>query len=57
MVISEIEVQEMCDAFKIVVTNAVGDKVQFYFSQEESVKELVDVFKLLGYNATYEEVY
>lgn len=29
----------------------------FHFDQEDSVKDLVNVFKEIGINATYEEVY
>jgi hypothetical protein len=48
----EVEIEEYCDGFSIIV-----DGVNFYFSQEENVEGLKEMFEELGVNATYQEVY
>ena len=37
--------------------NGVGSKQYFHFSQEDTIEELVDVFKSLGIHAEFEENY
>lgn len=57
----DIVIMQECDGFTIRVDehhpNNIHSTVFFHFDQEETVKGLVDVFKELGINATYEEVY
>jgi hypothetical protein len=47
-----VEIEGYCDGFSVTV-----DGVNFYFSQEDSVEGLKDMFEELGVNATYQEVY
>ena len=50
--IASVKIEEYNDGFAIVV----GDK-RWTFNQEEDKEKLVEVFKALGFKATYEEVY
>ena len=46
-------IEEYCDGFSVTV-----DGEEFYFDQEESVVDLVAVFKAVGCDdVSYEEVY
>ena len=56
MNVQKIRIEEECDAFSI---NIVTDEetVTYRFIQEDSVKIMADMFKELGYNAEYGEVY
>lgn len=47
-----VHIEEEYDGFAVYV----GDK-RYRFDQEDSIADLVDVFKDLGIDATYEEVY
>lgn len=50
---STIIISEACDGFTIYIND-----VEYYFSQEDSVKPLVEVFKDLGFTSvTFEEDY
>lgn len=49
-------VSEACDGFRIIFFDENGTEKSFSFSQEdEDKKELVTMFKWLGYNVSYHE--
>ena len=48
----EIQILEEYDGFRIII----GEKT-WKFDQEDSIARLVDVFRELGHNAVYEELY
>jgi hypothetical protein len=52
----KIRIEEHSDAFAIAIEGDEGERY-FYFNQEDDRKELVDLFRSLGFDAYYEEVY
>lgn len=54
----KIYIGQECDGFFITLTGEDGRKASFGFNQEDTVEDLVNVFKLLGFeDVDYEEVY
>lgn len=53
----KIRVEEHSDAFAICIEGDDGGEQYYYFNQEDDKKELVDLFRSLGFDAYYEEVY
>lgn len=51
-------ISEACDGFTIILDEHPElDAERYWFDQEEDKKNLVNVFKRLGYEAEYEEDY
>jgi hypothetical protein len=58
--ISKIVVSESCDGFSIDMLNKYGDEISdksYQYNQEESIKDIIEVFKDLGFDAEYRENY
>jgi DNA-binding PadR family transcriptional regulator len=53
----KIQIEEMCDAFAITILKDGGEDLRYYFDQEDGKEELVEVFRQLGFETTYVEVY
>lgn len=55
-----IRIEDHADAFAIAIEGDPqcrgSDEQYYYFNQEDDRKELVDLFKSLGFDAYYEEV-
>lgn len=56
MKVNKIIIGEECDAFEIAIMTD-EETITYRFLQEDSVEVMVDMFKELGYDAEYEEVY
>ena len=55
---SRVSIQEECDGFVIVFSDASGVETRRWrFDQEDNKANLVDVFESMGIETTYEEVY
>jgi hypothetical protein len=57
MSVKTIVVSEACDGFSISLLYENGNNETYTFDQEDTKEELVSVFKALGFNSNYEEVY
>lgn len=55
--VDSIVIEEDSDGFSIVINYDSEKEYRFRFEQEDSKKLLVNVFKRLGFNSTYEEIY
>lgn len=54
----QVRIEEYCDWFSIVIyNNNTKKEEEFHFDQEDNKENLVAVFRELGYDATYEEIY
>ena len=52
-----ITIEESCDSFSIIIKDNKSE-MSYYFSQKDvQIKNLVDVFKKLGFEANYEQQY
>ena len=52
-----ITIEESCDSFSIIIKDNKSE-ISYYFSQKDAqIKNLVNVFKKLGFEAKYEECY
>jgi hypothetical protein len=53
----KIRIEDHADAFAVAIEGDDGGEQYYYFNQEDDRKELVDLFRSLGFDAYYEEVY
>lgn len=52
-----ITIEESCDSFSIIIKDNKSE-MSYYFSQKDvQIKNLVDVFKKLGFEANYKQQY
>lgn len=54
--VNKILVGEECDAFEIAIVTD-EETITYRFLQEDSVAIMADMFRELGYDAEYQEVY
>lgn len=52
----KVVIGQACDGFSIQIVKE-ENKEWFYFDQEDSVEKLVEVFEILGIEASFEECY
>lgn len=57
MGIKKVVVLDMCDAFTIQIVKFDGSVLEYYINQEDTRRELTEVFSELGFTTEYEEVY
>lgn len=53
----KIKIEEFYDGFAIILIDPHNKETQYHFDQEDTHRNLVDVFYALGYrNVSYEEI-
>ena len=55
--ITNVVVGQASDGFSILLLDSEGKEEYHWFSQEDTVEQLVFIFEKLGYPAQFEEVY